>query len=72
MQPYPGPGGKWQISTLFYRSGDKMMAVDVTTQPRFSSGKPQMLFEGQHVETNLTYPWFDISPDGQRFYGTGH
>jgi eukaryotic-like serine/threonine-protein kinase len=46
VQPYPGPGGKWQISTeggtepiwnpngreLFYRSGDKMMAVEITTQ----------------------------------------
>jgi serine/threonine-protein kinase len=43
VQPYPGPGGKWQISTdggqepvwnpngreMFYRSGSKMMAVDV-------------------------------------------
>ena len=43
MQPYPGPGGKWQISTdggqepvwnpngreLFYRSGSKIMAVEV-------------------------------------------
>ena len=52
VQPYPGPGGKWQISTeggtepvwnpngreLFYRSGDKMMAVDITTQPGFAAG----------------------------------
>src|ERR1700676_5576985 len=50
VQSYPGPGGKWQISTeggtepvwtrngreLFYRSGDKMMAVDVATQPGFA------------------------------------
>jgi Tol biopolymer transport system component len=49
VQPYPGPGGKYQISTeggtepvwnrngkeLFYRSGDKMMTVEVTTQPNF-------------------------------------
>lgn len=44
VQSYPGPGGKWQISTeggpepvwnrngreLFYRNGDKMIAVDWT------------------------------------------
>ena len=63
VQPYPGPGGKWQISTeggtepvwnpngreLFYRSGDKMMAVDIATQPSFAAGKPRMLFEGPYV-----------------------
>jgi serine/threonine-protein kinase len=81
VQPYPGPGGKWQISTeggaepvwnpngreLFYRNGDKMMAVDVTTQPSFSVGKPRMLFEGQYQPTPVTFPNYDVSPDGQRF-----
>jgi Tol biopolymer transport system component len=81
VQPYPGPGGKWQISTeggtepvwnpngreLFYRSGDKMMGVDVMTQPGFSVGKPRMLFEGQYLLTLATFPNYDVSPDGQRF-----
>jgi serine/threonine protein kinase/Tol biopolymer transport system component len=81
VQPYPGPGGKWQISTeggtepawnrdgreLFYRSGDKMMAVDIATQPGFAAGKPRMLFEGPYVPTPVTYPNYDVSPDGQRF-----
>jgi len=85
-QPYPGPGGKWQISTdggtepvwnrngreLFYRNGDKMMAVDIATQPGFAAGKPRMLFEGPYLpRTNLptlaTMPNYDVSPDGQRF-----
>ena len=76
MQPYPpGPGRKWQISTeggtepvwnrngreLFYRSGDKMIAVDIVTQPGFSVGKPRVLFERQYAPTS------DVSPDGQRF-----
>ena len=83
VQPYPGPGGKWQISIeggtepiwnrngreLFYRSGTKMMAVETTTQPSFSAGKPRMLFEGQYFPAvfpgmDLTY---DVSADGQRF-----
>jgi eukaryotic-like serine/threonine-protein kinase len=81
VQPYPGPGGKWQISTeggtepvwnpngreLFYRSGNKMMAVDVTTQPSFTVGKPRMLFMGEYVPTVTTPPNYDVSPDGQRF-----
>ncbi|PYU28103.1 MAG: hypothetical protein DMG32_03690 [Acidobacteria bacterium] len=81
VRPYPGPGGKWQISTdggsepvwnpkgreLFYRSGNKMMAVDVTTQPSFSAGRPKMLFEGPYVPTPRSFPDYDVSPDGQRF-----
>jgi Tol biopolymer transport system component len=81
VQPYPGPGGKRQISTdggtepvwnrngreLFYRSGDKMMAVDIATQPGFAVGKPRMLFEGPYVLTFGTFPNYDVSPDGQRF-----
>ena len=81
VQPYPGPGGKRQISTeggtepvwnpngreLFYRSGDKMMAVDVTTQPSFAAGKPRMLFEGRYERAPLTNPNYAVSADGQRF-----
>ena len=81
VQPYPGPGGKYQISTeggtepvwnrngreLFYRSGDKMMAVDISTQHSFAAGKPRMLFEGHYVPTPVSFPNYDVSPDGQRF-----
>jgi Tol biopolymer transport system component len=81
LQPYPGPGGKWQISTdggmdarwnangreLTYRNGDKMMAVDITTQPAFSAGKPKMLFEGPYIPPSPTFSYYDVSADGQRF-----
>lgn len=81
VQPYPGPGGKYQISTeggtepvwnpngkeLFYRSGNKMIVVDITIQPGFSVGKPKTLFQGPYVSTPLTTPYYDVSPDGQRF-----
>jgi Tol biopolymer transport system component len=81
VQPYPGPGGKWQISTeggreavwnrngreLFYRIGDKMMVVDIATQPNFTPGKPRVLFEGQYEPTVFTVANYDVSPDGQRF-----
>jgi Tol biopolymer transport system component len=81
VQAYPGPGGKWQISTeggsepvwnpngreLFYRSGDKMMAVDIATQSGFIVSKPRMLFEGRYLSTPATFPNYDVSPDGQHF-----
>jgi hypothetical protein len=44
-----------------------MMAVDVTTQPDFSAGKPRVLFEGPYVLTPGTFPNYDVTPDGQRF-----
>ena len=81
VQPYPGPGGKWQISTeggtepvwnrngqeLFYRSGRKMMAVEIATQPGFAAGRPRVLFEGEYLPTPLLFPNYDVSPDGERF-----
>jgi serine/threonine-protein kinase len=81
VQPYPGPGGKWQISTdggtepkwnpngreLFYRNGDKMMVVDITTQPGFAAGKPRMLFEGRYERSPVQSHNYDVSSDGQRF-----
>jgi serine/threonine-protein kinase len=82
VQPFPKPGGKWQVSTeggtepvwarngeLFYRSGAKMMAVEVTTRSTFSAGKPKMLWERQYQASpgGNTGPAYDVSPDGQRF-----
>ncbi len=80
VQPYPGPGGKWPISAeggtephwsadgreLFYRLGDKMMVVEVQSEPAFTSGRPQLVFEGPYVLGNSVAN-YDISPDGQRF-----
>ena len=82
VQPFPGPGGKWQISNeggdepvwakngreLFYRDGNKMMTVEITTQPTFRAGDRTLLFEGQywHQEGMLRAD-YDVTPDGQRF-----
>jgi hypothetical protein len=81
VQPYPGPGGKWQISTdggtepvwnrngreLFYRNGNRMMAVEITTQPNFALGNPRVLFEGPYVLATVPISNYDVSPDGRRF-----
>ncbi len=79
VQPYPGPGGKWQISTeggtepvwahngeLFYRNGEKMMVVETTTRPSFSAGNPKALFEGRYANYQ-SLPDYDVTGDGQRF-----
>jgi len=83
VRPFPGPGGKTQVSTeggvqplwvrngreLFYRNGDKMMAATVETEPSFAAAKPKLLFEG-HYKTTDVFPAqanYDVSPDGQRF-----
>jgi Tol biopolymer transport system component len=81
VQAYPGPGSKLQISTdggtepvwipngreLFYRSKNKMMAVDVFSHPTFTASKPLLLFEGHFLPTPATSPNFDVSRDGKRF-----
>ena len=78
VQPFPGPGGKRQISTeggtepvwarngeLFYRNGNQMMAVETKTQPTFSAGTPRLLFEGPQRGGSV----FDytVAADAQRF-----
>ena len=81
VQPFPGPGGKWMISTdggnepvwsrdgreLFYRSGGKILAVTIATTPAFAAGLPRMLFEGAYEPTGTGTSGFDVSPDGRRF-----
>jgi Tol biopolymer transport system component len=83
VRPFPGPGGKWQISTeggteaawspngkeLSFRTGqkEKMMVVDVQTQPTFSAGKARLLFEGPYTPGTQTGAFYSVSPDGERF-----
>ncbi len=78
VQPFPGPGGKRQVSTLggfeprwarngrelFYRNSNNMMVVDVTTTPAFTTSNPRLLFEGRFIPGAKTY---DVAPGGQRF-----
>ena len=80
VQPYPGPGRKWLISTdggtepawspdgkeLFYRRGDQLLGVTVQIQPDFSASSPRVLFDGPYevVEGARNY---DVAPEGKRF-----
>jgi serine/threonine-protein kinase len=81
LRPYPGPGGNRQISTdggeepawnprggeLCYRSGYRIMVVDIDTESGFSAGTPRVLFEGPYLPTTASFPYYDVSPDGERF-----
>jgi hypothetical protein len=62
-EPAWNPNGR----ELFYRSGEKMMAVELTAEPALSASKPRMLFAGRYVPTPATFPNYDVSPDGGRF-----
>ena len=82
VQPFPGLDLRDQISTeggedpvwsrdgkeLFFRWRRKMMVVAVTTQPAFSAGRPQFLFESNlSARGNSGLAYYDVTPDGQRF-----
>lgn len=81
VQSFPGPGGKWLISSaggfepqwrgdgkeLYYRSPDqKLMAVDMTLGATAAAGVPKPLFP-VHLDTGLARNRYIPSNDGQRF-----
>jgi serine/threonine protein kinase/Tol biopolymer transport system component len=81
VRPASGAPGKWQVSTgggveplwaragseLFYRSGNKMMLVDVVREPAFALAKTRELFEGDYALTGTGMANYDVTRDGQRF-----
>jgi Tol biopolymer transport system component len=74
-----GPGGRWQLSSdggmqplwarngreIFYRNGDKVFAVLVSTEPSFQSGRPGMLFERRFAMASAFFAEYDVTPDGR-------
>jgi hypothetical protein len=85
VQSSSGSGRRWQISTeggrepvwakggseLFYRNGNKLMVVEVTSKPTFAVSKPRLLFEKDFVAPirgdNIGGTNYDVAPDGQHF-----
>ena len=81
VQAFPGPGGRWQVSVdggvepmwapngreLFYRNGEKLMAVPIeSTATSIGAGTPALLFEKRYVLSGEGR-YYDVAPDGQRF-----
>jgi Tol biopolymer transport system component len=81
LRPFPGPDPKEPVSTqggtqplwsrngkeLFYRNGNKMMAVDVSTSPHLVLSQPRQLFEQPYGFFTITIANYDVSLDGQSF-----
>ena len=82
LRRYPGPEGRWTVSTaggtsplwnhtgneLFYRNGNKMMAVSVATTPDVTLATPRVIFEGPYsYSSSIALVNYDVSADGQRF-----
>jgi Tol biopolymer transport system component len=82
VRSFPGPGGKWQVSTagggsprwrrdgreLFYLSADnKIMAVPVRLSPTFQAGVPVPLFRISGSNEPVGISSYDVTADGQRF-----
>jgi Tol biopolymer transport system component len=81
VRPFPEGEGRWQVSTdggaapawsraapeILYRSGDRIMAVSVTSRGRvLEASRPRLLFVANQ---DLSHG-FDISPDGRRLLMT--
>ena len=81
---YPERGERYIISTtggaepiwspagdeIFYRDGDRVMAVAVETEPAFVPGQPEVQFEGRQYQMKPAHSGsrnYDVTPDGQRF-----
>jgi len=84
VQAYPGPGGKWQISTgggadphwssdghaLFFRWSRGMARVEVNSSPTFSASVPKTLFPMNLGGFRpMTSRLFSVSRDGKRILG---
>ncbi|MGE5176023.1 MAG: TolB family protein, partial [Hyphomicrobiales bacterium] len=82
VQPFPGPGGKWQASIAggrdprwrgdgkelyFISMSGALMAVDVTLGTSVDLGTPHALFQPVPTISGLTMHNYDVSADGQRF-----
>jgi serine/threonine-protein kinase len=81
VRPFPGPGGKWQISTngglypiwssnnreLFYETLDyRIMAVDYMVDgASFVAGKPRLWSDRQLLSLGVVN--LALAPDGKRF-----
>jgi serine/threonine-protein kinase len=81
VRPFPSGEGNWMVSIdggtqpmwsrdggeLFYRDGDRMMAVPVTRGGRtFTAGRPVLLFEGRYESPALRSN-YDVTSDGRAF-----
>jgi Tol biopolymer transport system component len=83
VRSFPGPGGRWQVSSgggahpfwspdgseIFYLDDDGVVSAPISvTDEALSVGKPVALFDYKRPD-RFFYPQIDIMPDGERFVG---
>ncbi len=79
VEPFPSTGVRRLVSgaggaeeprwsrdgrRLYYRSGQRIYEVSVSTAPDLTAGEPRVVYEGDFV--NVGGRSYDVSPDGQR------
>ena len=83
VRPFPSGDGKWVVSRgtgveyrwrgdsreLYYRSGSRMMAVEVKPGSTFQPAEPRLLFEAPVVGAGAfnRNPNYTVTADGQKF-----
>ncbi|MCZ6727439.1 MAG: hypothetical protein O7A98_08790, partial [Acidobacteria bacterium] len=57
----------WSVDgrELFYRHGDRMMAVPITTEPELEVGEPVELWETPYFSQGSIGTIYDVAPDGR-------
>jgi serine/threonine-protein kinase len=80
VRPFPGPGGKWQVSTrggseprwapdgktLYYRDDTRLVAASFDGDAGPVIGRPTTLFERRVTQIGFARS-YDIMPDGKSF-----
>jgi hypothetical protein len=83
VRPFPGPGGRIKISSdggaepawsadnkeLFYRSGDRLMAVRIETTPVFAAEAARVVLTDRYARGGRedSPREYEVSRDGKRF-----
>ncbi|HWO88661.1 MAG TPA: hypothetical protein VNL98_05885, partial [Gemmatimonadales bacterium] len=80
VRAFPEPSGRWQVSisggteprwarngrTLYYRTADSLVAVEVRPGPVFDVGQRRSLFSAPYQRASQ-HADYDVSPDGRNF-----
>jgi eukaryotic-like serine/threonine-protein kinase len=80
VRPSQGPGQEVLVSgtggteplwprrghELFFRQGESIFAVEVTTTPSVRVGASRLVLERRYKRSNAVWPNYDVTPDGTR------
>ena len=81
VRSFPEASGRWQISVdggleprwahsgraLFYRTGDSLVSVAVTTRPAFVQGQRSLVFMRPYFTGDTHHAHWDVAPGDQAF-----